>query len=77
MGASPYSKNIKLIVARSGANPDKKWFHEDRDITADYVRAFGVKPEYDIGAVAFMTNTEHTGTSADAMYDEIKLGYKE
>lgn len=77
IGTSPYSKNIKLIVARSGPNKDGKWFQEDRDITADYLKAFGVKPEYNIGAVAFMTNTEHTGTSADAMYDDIKLGYKE
>ena len=77
IGTSPYSKNIKLIVARSGQNKDGKWYQEDRDITADYIKAFGVKPEYNIGAVAFMTNTEHTGTSADAMYDEIKLGYKE
>ena len=77
IGTSPYSKNIKLIVARSGPNKDKKWFQEDRDIAADYMKAFGRSPEYDIGAVAFMTNTEHTGTSADAMYDEIELGYKE
>ncbi|MDP2928634.1 MAG: DUF3047 domain-containing protein [Candidatus Omnitrophota bacterium] len=77
IGTSPYSKNIKLIVTRSGPNKDKKWFQEDRDITADYMKAFGAKPEYNIGAVAFMTNTEHTLTSADAMYDEIKLGYKE
>ncbi len=77
IGTSPYSKNIKLIVARSGVNPDKKWFQEDRDITADYMKAFGRRPEYDVGAVAFMTNTEHTLTSAEAMYDEIKLGYKE
>lgn len=77
IGTSPYSKNIKLIVARSGPNPDKKWFREDRDILADYMKAFGRTPEYDIGAVAFMTNAEHTGSSADAMYDEIKLGYKE
>ena len=77
IGTSPYSKNIKLIVARSGPNLDKKWFQEDRDIAADYMKAFGKSSEYDIGAVAFMTNTEHTGTSADAMYDEIKLGYKE
>ncbi len=76
IGTSPYSKNIKLIVLKTGLNKDKKWFQEDRDITADYINAFGTKPEYDIGAVAFMTNTEHTGTSADAMYDEINLGYK-
>jgi hypothetical protein len=77
IGTSPYSRNIKLIVARSGLNKDKKWFTENRDIIADYKLAFGTKPEYDIGAVAFMTNTEHTGTSADAMYDDITLGYKE
>lgn len=77
IGTSPYSKNIKLIVARSGPNKERKWFQEDRDIAADYMKAFGRTPEYDIGAVAFMTNTEHTGTSADAMYDDIKLGYKE
>ncbi len=77
IGTSPYSKNIKLIVARSGPNQDKKWFQEERDIAADYQKAFGRSPEYNIGAVAFMTNTEHTKTSADAMYDEIKLGYKE
>jgi hypothetical protein len=76
-GTSPYSKNIKLIVARSGENKDKKWFQEERDIVADYIKVFGTRPEYDIGAVAFMTNTEHTQTTADAMYDEINLGYKE
>lgn len=77
VGTSPYSKNIKLIVARSGPNKDKKWFTENRDIIADYRKAFGTSPEYDIGAVAFMTNTEHTGSSADAMYDDISLGYKQ
>ena len=74
-GSSPYSKNIKLIVTRSG--PSKEWFTEGRDIAADYKKAFGRTPEYDIGAIAFMTNAEHTGTSADAMYDEIKIGYPE
>ncbi len=74
---SPYSKNIKLIVARSGPNPDKKWYFEERDALVDYKNAFGRLPEHDIGAVAFMTNTEHTGTDAVAMYDDIRLGYKE
>lgn len=76
-GTSPYSKNIKLIVLRSGIDKDKKWYSEARDIIADYKSQFGRMPEYNIGAVAFMTNTEHTGTSADAMYDDIVLGYKE
>ncbi len=73
-GVSPYSKNIKLMVLESG--PKKDWALEDRDIHADYVAMFGREPEYNIGAVAFMTNAEHTGSSAGAVYDEIKLGYK-
>jgi Protein of unknown function (DUF3047). len=77
IGTSPYSNNIKLIIVRSGPNNDKKWIQEDRDIVADYVKAFGKAPEYDIGAVAFMTNADNTLTSAAAMYDDIKLGYKE
>jgi hypothetical protein len=76
-GTSPYSKNIKIIVVRSGPNPDKKWFSEERDIVADYIKVFGRKPEKNVGAVAFMTNAEHTGTSAVSMYDDIRLGYKE
>jgi len=74
-GTSPYSKNIKLIVLESG--PDAEWVSEERNIRADYLKMFGREPEYNIGAVAFMTNAENTGTSADAMYDDIKVGYAE
>lgn len=77
IGTSPYSKNIKLIVLEQGLNKDKKWASEERDIYSDYVKLFGRKPEYNIGAIAFMTNTEHTGTSADAMYGDIAIGYRE
>lgn len=74
-GVSPYSKNIKLLVLESG--PKKEWAFEERDIRADYIAMFGREPEYNVGAVAFMTNAEHTLTSADAAYDEIKLGFTE
>ncbi len=77
IGTSHYSKNIKLIVLESGKAKDAGFVTEERDIVADYIKAFGDPPEHNIGAVAFMTNAEHTGTSADALYDEIDLGYKE
>jgi hypothetical protein len=76
IGNSPYSKNIKLITLQRGMDKDKKWFTEERDIYSDYVKLFGRPPEHNIGAIAFMTNTEHTGTSADAMYADIQVGYK-
>jgi len=77
VGTSHYSKNIKLIVLESGKARDDKFVVEERDIVGDYINVFGEPPEHDIGAVAFMTNAEHTNTSADALYDEIDLGYKE
>ena len=76
VGTSPYSGNIKIFVLKSGSANPGEWHMEDRDIIEDYRQAFGRDPEYNIGAVAFMTNTEHTGSSADAVYDEINLGYK-
>lgn len=76
VGTSPYSKNIKLIALRKGIDTDNKWRTEERDVAADYVKLFGVQPEKNIGAIAFMTNTEHTGDSAEAMYGGITVGYK-
>lgn len=76
-GTSPLSKNIKLIVLEQGLSKDKKWASEERDIYSDYVKLFGRVPEHNIGAIAFMTNTEHTGTSADAAYGDIEIGYME
>ncbi|MDP2913744.1 MAG: DUF3047 domain-containing protein [Candidatus Omnitrophota bacterium] len=77
IGTSPYSRNIKLMALRAGPAKEGRWFDEERDIEADYMRMFGRAPEYDIGAIAFMTNAEHTGTTADAMYDNIRIGYRE
>ena len=76
-GTSPYSKNIKLMILESGSPKDGNFVSEERDVVADYRKAFGSDPEHDIGAVAIMTNAEHTKTSAEASYDEIELGYKE
>lgn len=77
VGTSPYSKNIKIFVLRSGHAQSGEWKSEERDVIKDYQAAFGNNPDYDIGAIAFMTNTEHTASNAAAMYDEIRLGYKE
>lgn len=74
-GSSPISGNIQLIVLKSGKAPEGKFEFEERDVICDYINAFGKPPERDIGAVAFMTNAEHTKSSAQAMYDDIKIGY--
>lgn len=73
---SPYSRNLQLIVAESGKKPDSLWISEERDIYADYVAAYGLPPKLNIGAIAFMTDADSTGTSAESFYDDIKIGYK-
>ena len=74
-GISAYSKNIKILVLRSGEY-NEKWLFEKRDIYQDYVKLFGEKPRLNVGAIAFMTDADSTETKASAVYDEIKIGYK-
>ena len=73
-GRSGYSKNIKVLVLESGKSD--AWHSEERDIVADYVKLFGEEPKLNVGAISFMTDADSTETSADAVYDEIKIGYK-
>ena len=73
-GRSGYSNNIKVLVLEQGES--QEWRQEKRDIFADYVRLFGEEPKMDIGAIAFMTDADSTKTSAEAVYDEIQVGYK-
>ena len=73
---SPYSKNLQLYVIESGARENGGWVSERRDIYDDYLKAFGEAPRTDIGAIAFMTDADSTNSSAEAVYDDITIGYK-
>ena len=73
-GVSGYSKNIKILVLEKGEADD--WRFEKRNIYEDYIRLFGERPRLNVGAIAFMTDADSTNTSADAVYDDIRIGYK-
>ena len=72
---SPYLKNIKLIVVESGRKNLGQWVFEERNIYEDYKRAFGRRPGA-VGAIALMTDTDNTLSTAEAQYTQIKVGYK-
>jgi len=72
---SPYFANIRLVVVRSGKNNNNEWAFEERNIYEDYRRAFGVNPSA-VGAIALMTDTDNTMSSAEALYADIKVGYQ-
>lgn len=71
---SPYFANIKLIVVESGKKGNDEWVYEERNINEDYKRAFGVSPA-GVGAIAIMTDTDNTLSTAEALYTDIKVGY--
>jgi hypothetical protein len=72
---SPYFSNIKLIVVESGKKGNDEWVNEERNIYEDYKRAFGTSPG-GVGAIAVMTDTDNTLSTAEALYTDIKVGYK-
>ena len=70
---SPYTKNVKILVLESGKS--EEWKTEERDISADYLELFGKKLEKDVVAVAFMTDADSTGTTAEAYFADMEMGY--
>lgn len=73
---SPLSNRIKLFVIRNGKK--KGWVQEERNIYKDYLEAYGEDPQdFDdrVGAIAFMTDTDDSESSAIAYFDEMRIGY--
>lgn len=73
---SPYFDNIKLIVAQSGRDTSGEWVSEKRNVYQDYKRAFGQEPPRYATAIALMTDADNTMSTAEAMYKDLKVGYK-
>lgn len=74
---SPYYRNIKLIVVESGRNKMGTWVFEKRNIFEDYKKAFGREPSSNVGAIALMTDTDNTLSTAEALYKELYVGGKD
>lgn len=70
---NPFVANAIMVAVESGPENVGKWVEERRDVYEDYVKIFG-EPPGKAGAVAIMTDTDNTGESAAAWYDDIALG---
>ena len=66
------SDRIRKIVLESGPAHLGQWRSYERDVRADYRRAFGEEPGALIG-VAVMTDSDNTQSRAEAWYGEIRL----
>jgi hypothetical protein len=64
--------NAVMLAVESGPEKVGRWVKERRNVLADYRMIFGEEPPM-AGAIAIMTDTDNTGESAVALYDDIRL----
>lgn len=67
-----YTDRAKMIVVESGNEKAGRWVSEERNIYEDYKRLFGSEPP-EVSFVAVMTDTDNTGESATAYFDDLVL----
>ncbi len=69
---NPRSDRIRKIVVDSGPEHLRRWRDHRRDLVADYQLAFGEAPGA-LTAVAFMTDSDNTGSQAHSWYGAVEL----
>ena len=69
---SPYSDRIKVFPVERGSSRAGAWTSERRNHFEDYRQAFGEEPP-EIEAVAFMVDSDNTGSEATAWLRELRL----
>ncbi|MEP6877577.1 MAG: DUF3047 domain-containing protein [Nitrosospira sp.] len=70
-----FTGNARMIAVESGSERIGQWISERHDVNADYRRLFGEEPRR-VDAVAIMTDTDNTGTTATAWYGDIWFSTK-
>lgn len=71
---NPNFKNLKVIVAESGSRNQNQWVTIERNIYEDFKKQFGRTPG-NVGAIAIMTDSDNSASSAEAQYNFIEVGY--
>jgi hypothetical protein len=69
---NPRTDRIRKIVVESGATNLGRWLTYERDVVADYRRAFGEAPGKLIG-LAVMTDSDNTASNTEAHYADLTL----
>jgi hypothetical protein len=63
---------IRKVVVETGAAQLGVWRQHERDIAADYRKAYGEEPGTLIG-IALMTDSDNTGSNAQAHYCDVQI----
>ena len=69
---NPRTDRVRKIVVESGRDHLKQWVRYERQVHADFEKAFG-EPAGTLQGLAIMTDTDNTQGKARAWYGEIRL----
>jgi hypothetical protein len=69
---NPFTGNAIMLAVESGKEKVGRWVNVRRNVYEDYRMIFGEKPPR-VGAIAIMTDTDNTGGTATAWYDDIRI----
>jgi hypothetical protein len=73
--SSPRTDRIRTLVVESGPAKLNRWLDYERDIDADYRRAFGEAPGALVG-IGLMTDSDNTRSEVQAWYGPLQLARK-
>jgi hypothetical protein len=65
-----YTGRVRMVVADSGRANLGRWVAHERDVAADYRRAFGEAPPV-VKGVVVSTDTDNTGERAETYYGDV------
>lgn len=69
---NPFAGNAIMVAVESGKENLGRWVSARRNVYEDYKAIFGEEPPK-VGAIAIMTDTDNTGGTATAWYDDIRI----
>ena len=69
---SARTSRVRKIVVDAGSSPLRQWRRHERDVAADFQRAFGEAPGR-LTAVALMTDADNTGGQARVWYGPVEF----
>lgn len=65
-----YTDRVRMIVVDSGGANVGRWVAHERDVAADFERAFG-QPAPAVNGVIVSTDTDNTGETVEAFYGDV------
>jgi hypothetical protein len=62
--------HVFAVVCESGASDLNRWIKESRNVSADYLRAYG-KPAPHVKGLRIQINSQHTGSVAESYFGDV------